>query len=1232
MLSIARIHGRGLWFYAVVTGVVFVLCCAVTALGQETQGMIFGTVTDPSSAAVVSANVTITNVETNVSRPYQTNSTGYYEGRQLNAGRYRITAQATAFKQAISEVVDLPVGARVQVNIQLELGEASQSISVRAEAPLLDTAGMSSGMVMENRTIQDLPTAGATLSNLMKFAPGVMTATPFMGNMAEGNYSGARDYLPGGIGGGDFSIDGAPNAGRPRSQGFQPSPDVIQEFKVETSAFDASMGHGLGMNISLMMKTGTNQLHGSLREVHYQNRWMAMSFFQKQAYYKKIAEAEAAGNQALADQLRASPGLKSGQQNNFAGTIGGPVILPKIFNGKDKLFFFFGFSGWRYRASPFTQVTLPTMANREGDFSDLLRVDAGRYQIYDPLSIRPDETRPGHYVRTPFTGNIIPQSRIINPAYKFYKNLLPATNNDPTNPALEPTLNFNAYSYPSRTDYKAYSNRVDYNLSAKHQLFGRWNWDQMNSYSGTWGYYCSDPTLLGNTSVIRDFGQSINYTYTMSPATVLVMTVGGTQTKTPNSTGDNLFKASDAGLPSYLDVERQYSRLPNMSWSGYEGQSFAENEYRYRVLMGKADLSHIWGSHTTRMGMDIRDHFLNYSANNSPNRSGSFAFSNTWTMRTDDGFTPAGSLGHSWAAFMMGMPTSLSKPLSDDSALSNPYYAWYVQDNWRVTRRLSLNVGLRLEYELGGRERYDRMIGAMNLSAKLPITDAAQAAYAANPVPELSGSQFEVVGGTVYPGVGGVSRRLWQNELTWNPRASFAYELNSKTVLRGGYGVFHDTLNVQNEGAGRDQSFFSRTTSSNMTNDFGQTWLLGNPGAGVSPLTDPFPVRADGTRFDAPLRDSLGLMAKVGRSYTYTPFNRKHARQQRWRLGVQRQIGTRMVLEAAYAGSYSDKVSIEETYDATVTIAKTLSALPQQYWATGNTRNDTVATKMNANVTNPFYIANFANLQVSNPVLYNDMRNNAFFTSKTIRKNYLLRPFPQMNGLAERLPLGEVKTHALEVNFQRRFSQGFNLNLAYTRLSAQTADFFFNEFDSSPSWRPSNFGRPHRLMATTVYELPFGKGRHFVTGGPLSYLLGGFQFSVVYEFQSGALIDWGNLFYNGNLDDIQISNPTINQWFNTAGFVTASAQQPAAFQARVFPTRIDGVRASGLNFWSGNVQRDIKIKERVAIQLRWSVMNLQNRAYWGSPNVSPTSTSFGKVTTDGPHPRRYMQVEARLQF
>ena len=630
---------------------------------QESRGMIFGSVTDPSAAAITGAKVVVTNIETAVSQPYQTNNTGYYEASLLNAGKYRLTVEAPGFKKAVRESIELPVGTRLQVNFTLELGNVSESVTVSAEAPLLDTTGVSTGQVIDNRVLQDLTLSGQNAVMAAKLAPGIQSGDT-VGDVAGQPHSvgaGSRMYVAGGVGGNEFYIDGNPNGGRGRTVGYMPSAELIQEMKVETSGFDASIGHTTGVNITMMTKVGTNALHGSARFAHRQDRWGALGFFQKQAYYRSIAQAESQGNTALARQLRDEGpfGKSTGRLSSWAGTLGGPVIVPRLFNGKNKLFFFVGMDGFGQGGSYFGQNTLPSMADRQGNFAPLLNVNATLYQIYDPLTVRPDPARPGHFVRDALPGNVLPASRIVNPAYKFYSLLMPAPNVI-TDPKLDPVRNFEAVGN-SWNRYKSVSNREDYHLSDKNRFFARWHWGRWDNWVPGWGYASpAIPAVDVYGYMRRNRAVSVDWVNTLSSATVLNIAVSATQyTETQDWFGIDPYKPSDVGLPSYMDAKAgDRHHLPIMSWSGYNnvgGQ--AKTEYNVRTMSLKADLSHVRSSHTLRAGANLRGQ--HYTNNNPGVTSGAFSFSNTWTQRTDDGFTPAGSYGHSWAAFMMGLPSSL---------------------------------------------------------------------------------------------------------------------------------------------------------------------------------------------------------------------------------------------------------------------------------------------------------------------------------------------------------------------------------------------------------------------------------------------------------------------------------------------------------------------------------------------------------------------------------------------
>jgi hypothetical protein len=1186
--------------------------------------MIFGRVLDSSSAALPGATVHVVNTDTNITVRLITNATGYYEAALLMPGNYKVKAELTAFKQTERDGIVLLTSGRVEVNVILQVGNVSQSVTVTEAAPLLDTQSGLSGRTLDNKTQSGVPMSLGQMLPVVRFSAGVQhngVLYPYdsatQANSSTSISNSAR------VGGNQYALDGALISGTDRVSAYLPHSDTIAEMKLETSGFDATIGQTTGLVISMLSKSGTNQLHGSASNIHNQNRWNATSFFTRKLYYQNIAAAEAAGNSAQADYLRNQDKQSSGRRNTFATTLGGPVIIPKVFDGRNKLFFFFSYSGDRWHTTlPSYELnhTFPSMAHRDGDFSSLLNVNASLYQIYDPLSIRADPARPGHYVRTPFTGNILPKSRITNPMYQYYVKFLPVPNNEPLNPKSEPTNNYLGVAVPTQSNYDGITNRFDYQPSEKHRIFGRWTWDDYFLDMRDWAFQ-TDRGLQTTGGVRGNLGSVLDWVYSPTAATVIDFSASFHRYNliTYSAPGAHKYKPSDVGLPKYMDdFAGSYQMLPYVSAAGYNTMSLMQAFMVYgQTAMSKVDVTHIHGTHSLRAGLDFRRTDRNGGTNGYP--SGNFSFGNTFTRREDDGLTAAGSLGHSWAAFMMGLG-SWYVTKTETYAMRTPYYAGYFQDSWRATRKLNLNLGLRWEYERGPRERYNRMMTYFDPTASLPIAKVATSSYAAAPIPELAASLFNVAGGSLYAGQNGTSDRLVQNQLMWLPRLSVAYALNSKTVLRGGYGIFYDTINALDNAP--TQTNYLRNTSPTLTNDFGMNWLIGNPGAGVSPVSDPFPVRADGTRFDTPLGNSLGTSTILGGSYSGRVYDTTHPRQQRWRGGVQRQFGPNMVVEAAYTGSYTTGVglAISDNY------------VPEQYWASGNVRNNTIATNLNSNVTNPFYIGNFTSLKTSNPQLYTDLSTKGFFTSKTIRKYQLLYQFPQLTGVTNTRPLGEVKTHSLELTAERRFAAGFNFYAGYTYLDVRTKDYVPDPWVQDPLWRQSNNGRPHRFVASTVAELPFGKGKPFLkSGGPLNYLVGGWQLSLTYEYQPGALIIFPNLFYYGDYADITKGEQTFDRWFNTDNFERSSTKVPAAYQRRVFPERFDNLSAQSYSVMNGNLAKEFQLKERARVQLRWDVLNVLNRTIMDAPNTTPTSTDFGKCTSSTSL-KRWMQIQAKITF
>jgi hypothetical protein len=458
----------------------------------------------------------------------------------------------------------------------------------------------------------------------------------------------------------------------------------------------------------------------------------------------------------------------------------------------------------------------------------------------------------------------------------------------------------------------------------------------------------------------------------------------------------------------------------------------------------------------------------------------------------------------------------------------------------------------------------------------------------------------------------------------WLPRIGWAYQIGSKTVFRGGYGLYYDTNNVLPSGFSSGL-FNSSTNNPALTNDFGQTWNVGNPKAGASILSDPFPAIYGGQRFISPVGTAYGALASIGGNPTFTAYNWEHARQQRWHLGIQRELRKDLLLEVSYDGSYSGRM----------TLTRTLAPIPAQFYNFTSSRNDAAASFMSASVPNPFKPANFADIQASNPTLYNNVINTSgFFTSNTIQVQQLIRAFPQMNGISKfGFPDGAAKTNGVTVSVNRRFAQGFMLDFGYAYLNTMEDTNYLNSFNTEPYWRMSNNGRPHRITISGIYQLPFGKGRRFLKTGVPNVVLGGWEIAASYQYQPGPLIGWSTtLYYNGDPSNICSGGHTLGQWFNTSGFVTASAAQATSFQAAVFPSYISGCRADNTNLLNASVMRDFRFFDRGSLQLRLDALNVANHPQFSGPNTSPTSGQFGQVTSQSSQINRLIEIQARIVF
>jgi hypothetical protein len=1197
-------------------------------------------VTDPQGAVIPGATVVVTNIETNQASRTATNATGYYEVNLLNPGKYSVAAESPGFKKSVQTGLELNVAGKLDVEIQLQVGQVAEVIEVTAVTPLLDTTTASGGRVIDNRQIMELPFSDMNPFALSALSPGMQwTGQPEYRRPFDNG--GTSDFnTMGGVGSNEYTIDGAPVTGTGRRVGFVPPSDAVEEFKLETTTFDASYGHTSGATVNVMTKSGTNNYHGSVYDQHWQQRWNATPHFTRLAFEDQVRQGKAKSS----DQKQAS-----GRSNQFGATFGGPVRIPELYNGRDKLFFFASYNGiYQAKAETTSSInrTVPKMAWRQGDFSDMQAIDATKYTVYDPRSAR---TVNGHVTRTPFPGNKgIP---ILNPAYKFYEAFYPKPNDVPGLVSPEGANNYYAMAMPKNEKFNSLVNRVDYNVSERHRIFGRWYWNHRLADEYDWTYE-TKPGLHSNGLTRINKGGGGDYIWTIGNSTILDLGVSLTRFSEGNERPvQTAYTPSAVGLPKYMDDKAgAYHSLPIMEIENVEevGSGYPAIGSRGTTGEVKLQMTTIKGSHSLKYGFNERRYW--FTSASPGDSSGHFNFSNNYTKQADNTST-ASSRALSWAAFMMGLPNGISIASNDTALWSTRFRAFYLQDDWRITNRFRISLGLRYEREGGTTERYNRgLSGEFDYNARLPISDLVEGAYAKMALPEMPASQFKVQGAAHF--LGKPYETYTDGTHHFLPRLGFVHQLNSKTVLRGGYGWYYDTFNVMNDRPSQDG--FSQGTSTSLTTDNGLTFCCGvNDIAGLSstnnPMTNPFPVRQDGTRFNTPYRDTLGDMMRQGRNFDVRPRDYSPARQQRWRIGVQREIAKDMVVEFSYNGAWSN-----------FWVRPRANYLPEQYWAKGNTRNQAVEDNLNANVPNPFNIANLAPLQQSNPYLYNYLTTQGFFTGKTIRKNNLLRTYANIGTLNAPRPgtgiddsQGANKYHDFQAQFEKRFSRGFQTSVMYTYAYNYEKDWYANEYDTRMQWRTGPDVRPHRIVWSSIVELPFGKGRRWVTENPIQHVVGGWNLNWIYQRQSGPALDWGNRFFYGSLDDFgallnhdSVNSADIHTWFdpkiaytsgtgpipaNFHGFEGRSAFQPANYQSRIFPSRLDTLRQDGIRNWDVKVMRKFRIRERANANFSVDLLNATNHTNFAGPNLDPTSKNFGRVTTQRGL-SRVVQLNLRLDF
>jgi hypothetical protein len=1149
------------------------------AAAQESRGSITGTITDTSGGLVPGSTVVATNKATNLAVTATTDARGNFNLLYLPAGSYTVTAELAGFKK-IGRAVEVRVGDRLTLNLKLEPGDLSEQIEVVAGTPLLDTATASQGQVIDTKRIALLPLSDGNPFVLARLTPGAAYTGDLKFSRPFDNAGTASITADGATGGNEFTLDGTTNNAHGRRIAYVPPSDAVEEFKVETATYDAQQGHTAGATVSVSMKSGSNSLHGT-------------------AYYFYRDEKLSANDLFL---NRANKPRAPLSYNRWGGSLGGPVVTPG-YNGRDKTFFMVAYERLDDEFPEPGTWTVPTEAMRRGDFSALL---SQGIVIYDPLTAvkRAD----GRVERKPFPGNIIPANRI-SPISQNYMKYWPA----PNQAADAQGRNNYVGPQPRTDDFWNLSTRIDHRFSNRHRGFLRFSFNDRKEARSNWTGEVNGIRPIGNYLFRTNYNSIYDHVYSHSNTTVLNVKIGFSRFEEPNIRQHQGefdpktlgFSATTAGY--FGDA----SYFPNFPVDQVDslGQNMGDTQYT-TVYSLQPTLTRMMGNHSVRLGYDGRLH--KYNRYPSMHAAGQYTFSTNYTRGPVD--NSPGYYGQGFAAFLLGQPTSGLIDRNASLANQNFYHAVFLQDDWKVSPRLTINLGLRYDYETASTERYNRDILTFDPSIASPIGAQAQANYAKNPIAQVPASQFKVQGGLTF--LGDSNPKRWEaDKNNIQPRVGFAFQIDDRTVARGGWGIYSVTMLPE----GYNQAGFSQSTTLVPSLDNGLTFL--------ADLANPFPSGvAD------PPGSSLGAATFLGRGLdpTVPAGVRKNEQHMRWSVGFQRELPGQWVFEATYVGNRGYDLAVGWA-DGTSTRQWELNYVPRQYLSTSPTRDTTTI--------------NFLTQQVPNPMA--GLLPGTGINGATVARSQLLYAYPQYTSIRTESRDGTSSYHSGQFRLEKRFTGSYSLLLGYT-ISRYTAKvLYLNITDAGPTEYRHTEDVPHRFLASFLWELPFGAKKKWNLGGVGNAILGGWSINGIFNAQTGRPLEFGNLYYNGDPTKLKADYSDVDNTLDKSGFYfsdaavqTGGVVDPAKQRAdqrirlannvRYFPF-ISGVRRPGYYFLDLSALKNIQIKEGVTLQLRFEAINALNHPIFDAMNRDPTSADFGKVTSQYNIPRN-IQLAAKLIF
>lgn len=1148
---------------------------SIRAEAQEVRASLSGIVTDSSGAPVQGANVVLTNVDRNVSMPTATNETGNYQFSFLVPGPYRLTVEHSGFKKYSRESITLEAQDKARLDVALELGDMSQSVTVQADVSLLQTETASRAQVVSNQLIANLPTQGRNPFQIAWSMPGVVKTGDWrylrafdIGGTTGFSINGGRR------GDNEVLLDGISNVRGNRTVVGVPSMDAVQEFKVLTNTYDSQYGRTGGGIVTIVTKGGGNTFHGN-----------AFEYFQAEELNANQSELNRVGTRKPPMNI-----------NTFGFQASGPVYLPKLLDGRNRLFWLLSYEGLRQRSADPGSVNFPLMEWRNGDFSTLRNAQGQPVIIYDPL------TTDAAGNRTAFPNNQIPASRISPVAAQVLK-FYPAPNAPGDGPAR-----INNYIYPSRwvADMNSWSGRLDYRVNDMHAVYFRYSQNPFSEYRAlVWnGSNAAEPT--GNAPLIRNARNWLaDWTAVLSPTMTFNLRAGLARWEEQGGSSFGAgFSPADLGFSSVLTSQFTRLQFPRFDFgpsaayqsigSGNSVVSFSPTD-TYSL---QPNMNFIVGAHTVKYGAEFRRY--NDNTNNPGAATGVYGFNRNWTQQRASQADAAS--GNEFATFLLGYPSTGYVDKNIDPAYRSHYYALFIQDDWKLTPRLTVNVGLRWDYESPLVERYDRQMSEFDFNAASPISSA------------FTGLQIR--GTPSFAGLDGRERGAFlPDRNNFQPRVGAAWRVAERWVLRGGYGLYYLGQNERGSALG-----FSQRTDAIVSTDGSLTPAVN--------LTNAF-INQPGQQLLSAVGSSRGAASFLGQTIAPNFYNRPLPYSHQFSFDIQRELPGNMLAEIGYAGNLTRRLPIRDTNNNNINV------LP--------------ASALGRRTASGAIDVAWYNERVPNP-LQGLIPNNANLNGATIPRQRLLVPFPQFTDInLQNLPIGRQEYHGLQTKLTKRFSQGLTFVASYafsktleqvTLLNAQ--DIVLNDIDATrPEKRSATeTDVPHKFTFAGVLEIPVGRGKRFGSDLPriADYALGGWQLNWNLALQSGWAIDYPNAKQAQNGD----ARPTEEQrrqgllintslWTDPATGRLVPAQEQ--FTLRDFPTRFSNVRVPGYQNLDASVSKFFAITETVRLQFRTEMVNAFNHPWFSRiTSVDVTSPNFGKLDVVQRNLPRFVKLVLNLSW